>query len=166
MVLDSDTQRNLELTKSMRDRTETGTLVDVIDNTITSMGGRKLRQWMMQPLLEVDLINSRLNAVEELEAQIDLQEELRDKLNQIYDIERLITRINLDVSNAREVLSLKNSLRMISPIQHRQQRVNLVFAEKARRAKLQPKALRSEILTKPDWRPAVNPYSSFRRNNP
>ena len=117
MVLDSDTQRNLELTKSMRDRTETGTLVDVIDNTITSMGGRKLRQWIMQPLLEVDLINSRLNAVEELEAQIDLQEELRDKLNQIYDIERLITRINLDVSNAREVLSLKNSLRMIPPIQ-------------------------------------------------
>ena len=81
------------------------------------MGGRKLRQWIMQPLLEVDLINSRLNAVEELEAQIDLQEELRDKLNQIYDIERLITRINLDVSNAREVLSLKNSLRMIPPIQ-------------------------------------------------
>ena len=130
MVLDSDTQRNLELTKSMRDRTETGTLISIIDNTITSMGGRKLRQWIMQPLLEVDLVNTRLDAVEEFKTQINLQEELREALDQIYDIERLITRINLGVSNAREILSLKISLQMIQPIQQLLAQSNTALLQK------------------------------------
>lgn len=117
MVLDADTQRNLELTKSMRDRTEKGTLLEIIDNTVTSMGGRRLRQWILQPLLEVDLVNTRLDAVEELKNQIHLQEELREALNQIYDIERLITRISLGVSNGREMLSLKVSFQMVKPVQ-------------------------------------------------
>ena len=116
MILDADTQRNLELTTSIRDGSSKGTLLEVMDQTVTPMGARKLRQSLLQPLLQPDQINARLNAVEELKNRIGLQEELRESLNKMYDMERLISRISLGSANARDLLALKDSLRLIPAI--------------------------------------------------
>ena len=113
MVLDADTQRNLELTTSIRDGSTKGTLLEVLDQTVTSMGGRKLRQCLLQPLLDEKNINERLTAVDELKTQINLQEETREALEQMSDIERLITRISLGSVNGRDLISLKDSLELI-----------------------------------------------------
>ncbi len=113
MVLDADTQRNLELIAAIRDGSSKGTLLEVVDKTVTSMGGRKVRQCLLQPLLSSKEIEERLSAVQELKKQIRLQEELRDALEQMYDIERLITRISLGSVNGRDMHSLKNSLCLI-----------------------------------------------------
>lgn len=116
MVLDADTLRNLELIRSMRDGSSTGTLLEMLDQTMTSMGARCLKQWLLQPHLKTDLINQRLEAVDELKSRIALQEELREALRQMYDIQRLISRISLGTANAREVLALKDSLRLIPSV--------------------------------------------------
>lgn len=116
MVLDADTQRNLELTTSIRDGSTKGTLLEVLDQTVTSMGGRKLRQCLLQPLLDEKNINERLTAVDELKTQINLQEEIREALEQMSDIERLITRISLGSVNGRDMVSLKDSLELIPAV--------------------------------------------------
>ena len=116
MILDADTQRNLELTRSIRDGSERGTLLSILDETLTPMGGRKLRQCILQPLLKISHINSRLNAIEDLHNKVLLQEELREKLSKMYDMERLITRASLGTANARDLLTLKDSMRLIPPI--------------------------------------------------
>ncbi len=121
MILDADTQRNLELTASIRDGSSKGTLLEVIDNTTTPMGARKLRQWILKPLRQPDQINARLSAVEELKDRIDLQEELRESLNRMYDMERLISRISLGSANARDLIALKDSLYFIPPIKEQLQ---------------------------------------------
>ena len=116
MVLDADTQRNLELTASIRDGSTKGTLLEVLDETVTAMGGRRMRQCLLQPLLDEKGIEERLGAVDELKTQISLQEELRDALGQMYDIERLISRISLGSVNGRDLHSLKDSLRLIPDV--------------------------------------------------
>jgi DNA mismatch repair protein MutS len=116
MILDADTQRNLELTRSIRDGSEKGTLLSILDETLTPMGGRKLRQCILQPLLKVSQINSRLNAVEDLYNKVLVQEELREKLSKMCDMERLITRASLGTANARDLLAMKASMRLIPPI--------------------------------------------------
>ena len=116
MVLDADTQRNLELTTSIRDGSTNGTLLEVLDQTVTSMGGRKLRQCLLQPLLDEKYIKERLIAVDELRTQINLQEEIREALEQMSDIERLMTRISLGSVNGRDLLSLKDSLERIPAV--------------------------------------------------
>lgn len=121
MILDADTQRNLELTTSIRDGSKNGTLLEVLDQTVTSMGGRKLRQCLLQPLLDEKDINERLYAVEELRTQINLQEEIRDALEQMSDIERLITRISLGSVNGRDLISLKDSLELIPAVKQQLQ---------------------------------------------
>ncbi len=113
MVLDADTQRNLELTSSLRDASSRGTLLEVLDETVTPMGGRKLRQCILQPLLKPTEVSARLEAVGELKDRIGLQEELRDALNRMYDIERLISRVSLGSANARDLIALKDSLQLI-----------------------------------------------------
>ncbi|MCY3552371.1 MAG: DNA mismatch repair protein MutS [Candidatus Poribacteria bacterium] len=113
MVLDADTQRNLELTASIRDGSTKGTLLEVLDQTVTAMGGRKMRQCLLQPLLDEKEIEERLGAVDELKTQINLQEELREALGQMYDVERLISRISLGSVNGRDLHSLKDSLHLI-----------------------------------------------------
>jgi len=121
MVLDADTQRNLELTTSIRDGSMNGTLLEVLDQTMTSMGGRKLRQCLLQPLLDVNDIQERLEAVDELKTQISLQEELREALGQMSDMERLITRISLGSVNGRDLHSLKDSLQLVPAIKEQLQ---------------------------------------------
>ena len=116
MVLDADTQRNLELTASIRDGSTKGTLLEVLDETVTAMGGRRMRQCLLQPLLDDKGIAERLGAVDELKTQINLQEELRDALGQMYDIERLISRISLGSVNGRDLHSLKDSLHLIPDV--------------------------------------------------
>jgi len=116
MVLDANTRRNLELVKTMRDKSKKGSLLWVIDQTVTSMGGRRLRRWIEQPLLDVKEINHRLDGVEEISKNILLKEELRDLLNQVYDIERLMGKVIYGSANARDLIALKSSLEILPEV--------------------------------------------------
>jgi len=127
MILDSSTQRNLELLKNIRDGSTRGTLFEVINKTITSMGSRKLRNWMLRPLLDLDKINKRLNAIEELNLSALKREELKEELSKISDIERISSRIIYGSANARDLISLKNSLKTIPSIKELMKESNSVF---------------------------------------
>lgn len=110
MALDINARRNLELTEKMRDKSKKGTLLWVLDKTSTSMGGRQLRRWINDPLIDVREINERLEAVKELKDNIMLRGELIENLKKVYDIERLAGKISYGNANARDMISLKNSL--------------------------------------------------------
>ena len=110
MALDINTRRNLELTEKMRDKAKKGTLLWVLDKTSTSMGGRQLRRWINDPLIDVTEINNRLDAVKELKDSLILKGDLIDSLKRVYDIERLIGKISYGNANARDMVSLKNSI--------------------------------------------------------
>ena len=110
MSLDINARRSLELTERMRDKSKKGTLIWVLDSTSTSMGGRLLRRWINDPLLDVNDINRRLNAVKELKEDIMLRGDLIESLRKVYDIERLAGKIAYGNVNARDMISLKNSL--------------------------------------------------------
>ena len=89
MALDINTRRSLELTERMRDKSKVGTLIWVLDKTSTSMGGRLLRRWLNDPLLELSEITDRLHSVSELKENIMLRGEIVEVLSKVYDIERL-----------------------------------------------------------------------------
>ncbi len=110
VILDGNTQRNLELITSLAEKSKRGTLLGVLDKTLTSMGGRKLRQWILHPLLAVDAIQARLNAVEECFDNTQLRMELRDALKGVADLERLLGRLTAQSGNARDLKSLGLSL--------------------------------------------------------
>ncbi len=113
MSLDINTRRNLELTERMRDKAKKGTLLWVLDKTCTSMGGRNLRRWINDPLIDIKEINLRLNAVEELKNNVMLKGDLIEGLKKVYDIERLIGKISYGNANGRDMVSLKNSVAQI-----------------------------------------------------
>jgi DNA mismatch repair protein MutS len=113
MSLDGSTKRNLELTSSMQEGGTEGTLVSILDETCTAMGGRLLRKWIMRPLKQVKPIEQRLEAVDTLVKSHDRREELRDELGQIGDLERLISRISVGRTNARDLKQLQLSLAQI-----------------------------------------------------
>ncbi len=117
MVLDSSTRRNLELTETLREKQKRGSLLWVLDKTKTAMGARLLRTYLEQPLIQTEQINDRLDAIEELNNFAIVREELREYLNSIYDLERLISKISYKTTNARDLIALKNSLAMLPPIQ-------------------------------------------------
>ncbi len=110
MGLDITARRNLELTESMRDKSRKGTLIWVLDKTMTSMGGRTIRKWIEQPLINIEDINLRLDAVNEFKEKFMVRAELREQLKRIYDIERLIGKVVLGNVNCRDLVALKNSL--------------------------------------------------------
>jgi len=110
MMLDVSSRRNLELTETMRDRRKKGTLLWVLDRTRTSMGGRLLRKWIEQPLIRVDDINQRLDAVEELVNAYITRAEIREILENVNDIERLTGKLALGNANPKDLVALKNSL--------------------------------------------------------
>lgn len=110
MIMDQSTRRNLELCETIRGRNKKGALLSVIDKTSTSMGARKLRQWVEKPLLKPEEISMRLNSVEELFDNFLFREELKEYLKTIQDIERLGSRITLGSANARDLISFKNSI--------------------------------------------------------
>ena len=110
MALDINARRNLEITEKMRDKSKKGTLLWVLDKTSTSMGGRLLRRWLNDPLVDVDEINRRLDAVKELKDDIILRGEVIENLKKVYDIERLAGKMAYGNANARDMVTLKNSL--------------------------------------------------------
>jgi len=110
VVLDGNTQRNLELTESLADRRRHGTLLDVLDRTLTSMGGRKLRHWILHPLVDVAAIRARLDAVEQLHDDAEMRLELREALRGVGDLERLLGRLTSKSGNARDLKALGASL--------------------------------------------------------
>ena len=113
MVLDVSTRRNLELLETLREKQKRGTLLWVLDKTRTAMGARLLRSFIEQPLIRKEAILERQNGVEELNLNYISREEIREYLNSIYDLERLIGRISYKTANARDLLSFKSSLDML-----------------------------------------------------
>lgn len=110
MFLDARTGRNLELVRSLREGGRKGTLLSVLDRTTTSMGSRLLRVWLEKPLLSPVEINARLDAVEELYRNSFLRDDLRRRLKQVYDMDRLCSRVAYGSANARDLSALKDSL--------------------------------------------------------
>jgi DNA mismatch repair protein MutS len=110
VVLDGATQRNLELVESLADKRKKGSLLGVLDKTLTSMGSRKLRQWILHPLLEPAAIRARLQAVEEFLHDTEIRLELRELLRGIADLERLMGRITAKTGNGRDLKALGRSL--------------------------------------------------------
>ena len=116
MVLDSSTRRNLELVETLREKAKLGSLLWVLDKTKTAMGARMLRSFVEQPLIEKEEIEGRLDAIEELMQRAIDREELREYLNPVYDLERLLTRITYQSANPRDLTAFKSSIGMIPHI--------------------------------------------------
>lgn len=118
MVIDSATRRNLELLETLREKQKRGSLLWVLDKTKTAMGARLLRTFIEQPYVDAKRIEARLDAVEELNNDMITREEIREYLNPIYDLERLISRISYKSANPRDLISFKNSLSMIPHVKY------------------------------------------------
>ena len=116
MSLDINARRNLEITEKLRDKTKKGTLLWVLDKTSTAMGGRLLRRWLNNPLINVEKINKRLDAVAELKDNIILRGDITDNLKKVYDIERLAGKISYGSANGRDLISLKSSAKQLPEI--------------------------------------------------
>ena len=124
MSLDINARRNLEITEKLRDRSKKGTLLWVLDKTSTSMGGRLLRRWLNDPLIDENEINKRLGAVEELKNDIMLRGEVIENLKKVYDIERLAGKMAYGNGTPRDMITLKNSLSRLPDIRQVLQNVN------------------------------------------
>ncbi|MGB9132339.1 MAG: DNA mismatch repair protein MutS [Methanosarcina sp.] len=116
MILDSITLRNLEIVKNVRDEGDANSLYRILNCTKTPMGSRTLKKWLLKPLLSVENINLRLDAVEELAADPLLRYDIRKWLSEVRDIERLVGRVVYGNSNARDLIALKKSLDAVPPI--------------------------------------------------
>lgn len=116
MLLDSSTRRNLELTETLREKMKRGSLLWVLDKTKTAMGARTLRTYIEQPLIELDDIVMRQDAIEQLNANVISRDEIREYLNPIYDLERLLGKISYKTANPRDLIAFRNSLQMLPPI--------------------------------------------------
>ena len=113
MILDTSTRRNLELVETLREKNKRGTLLWVLDKTKTAMGARLLRNWIEQPLIRKEAITARQDAVEELNMSYISREEIREYLNPVYDLERLIGRISYKTANPRDLIAFCGSLEML-----------------------------------------------------
>ena len=113
MLIDSSSRRNLELVETLREKQKRGSLLWVLDKTKTAMGARTLRGYVEQPLIDASEIRARLEAVEELTQRPMLRDEIREYLNPIYDLERLISRISYQSANPRDMVAFASSLAMI-----------------------------------------------------
>ncbi|ROR29380.1 DNA mismatch repair protein MutS [Mobilisporobacter senegalensis] len=116
MILDSSTRRNLELVETLREKQKRGSLLWVLDKTKTAMGARLLRSYIEQPLINQDEIENRLDAITELNENVITREELREYLNPIYDLERLISKVSYKSANPRDLIAFKTSLSMLPHI--------------------------------------------------
>ncbi len=116
LVLDHQSRRNLEINQTVRDGSYQGSLLWALDRTCTSMGGRALRRWLLQPLLNAKGIIARQQTIQELMANSPLRQDLRQVLRQIYDLERLSGRVGAGTANARDVLGLAESLLRLSDL--------------------------------------------------
>ncbi|UMZ73523.1 DNA mismatch repair protein MutS [Natranaerofaba carboxydovora] len=116
LVMDINTRKNLELCESIRDNKKYGSLLWVLDRTMTAMGGRMLRKWVHQPLIDKETINKRLDYISSFIDNFYVREELREKLKQVYDLERVLSRVVFDRATPRDLISLKNSLNQLPVI--------------------------------------------------
>lgn len=116
MLLDSSTRRNLELCETLRDKQKKGSLLGVLDKTKTAMGGRLLRKYIEQPLIDKDKIIYRQDAIDDFCKNPCERDEIREYLNPVYDLERLIGKISFHTANPRDLIALATSLRMLPPI--------------------------------------------------
>lgn len=116
MLLDSSTRRNLELTETLREKQKRGSLLWVLDKTKTAMGARTLRQFVEQPLIDKKQIEMRLNSVDALSKQAIGRDEIREYLNPIYDLERLLGKVSYRSANPRDMIAFRNSLKMLPHI--------------------------------------------------
>jgi DNA mismatch repair protein MutS len=116
MTLDSSTMRNLEIVRSIRDGTVDGTLLEVLDRTVTPMGGRLLRRWLVQPLVDLEPIRRRQGAVQALATDLIGLGELKEIMKGFHDMERLMSRVMYGSANARNLMAIKNSLRLIGAL--------------------------------------------------
>ena len=116
MLLDAATRRNLELTETLREKQKRGSLLGVLDRTKTAMGGRLLRKYIEQPLIDKEKIEARLDAVESLCSHSVERDELREYLNAIYDLERLLGKVSYKTANPRDLIAFRNSLAMLPGI--------------------------------------------------
>ncbi len=116
MLLDSSTRRNLELTETLREKQKKGSLLGVLDRTKTAMGGRLLRKYIEQPLIDRTKMERRLDVVESLSRNSVDRDELREYLNTIYDLERLLGKVSYKTANPRDLIALRNSLAMLPSI--------------------------------------------------
>ncbi|MBI2668355.1 DNA mismatch repair protein MutS [Candidatus Woesearchaeota archaeon] len=119
MLLDKSTIRNLELLRNIADGSTRGTLLGILDKTVTAMGSRLLRRWILEPLLQIDLINQRLDALQELNKEIINREEIIQQLKDVQDLERVISRVNYGNATPRDLLSLKQSLEKIPELKQK-----------------------------------------------
>ncbi len=117
MLIDSSSRRNLELVETLREKKKRGTLLWVLDKTKTAMGARTMRKYVEQPLIDPDAINGRLEAIEELNNKAMLRDEIREYLNPIYDMERIISRVSYNSANPRDLIAFSSSLSMLPHIE-------------------------------------------------
>ena len=113
MLIDSSSRRNLELVETMREKQKKGSLLWVLDKTKTAMGARKLRSMIEQPLIEKEEILKRQTVIEEFNNEVITREEIREYLNPIYDLERLMSKISCKSANPRDLIAFKSSLEML-----------------------------------------------------
>ncbi len=118
MILDMSSRRNLELTQTIRDKSKKGTLLWVLDRTKTAMGARMLRSWIEQPLIDTDDIQKRLDAVESLKDNAFEREDLKEILNTIYDIERIMGKVVYATANAKDLIALRNSFEYLPSLKN------------------------------------------------
>lgn len=118
LIVDNQTRRNLEITQTVRDGTYHGSLLWALDRTSTSMGGRALRRWLLQPLIDIKGIQARQDTIEELMENTPLRQDLRQLLRQIYDLERLTGRAGSGTANARDLAALADSLSRLPELSH------------------------------------------------
>lgn len=116
MIIDSSTRRNLELVETLREKQKRGSLLWVLDKTRTAMGARTLRSFVEQPLIERTEIEERYDAIDEFNTNAITREEIREYLNPVYDLERLITRVTYQTANPRDLIVFRNSIHMLPPI--------------------------------------------------
>ncbi|MBN3880941.1 MULTISPECIES: DNA mismatch repair protein MutS [unclassified Nostoc] len=175
LIVDNQTRRNLEITQTVRDGTFHGSLLWALDKTSTAMGGRALRRWLLQPLLDIKGIRARQDTIQELMENTPLRQDLRHLLRQIYDLERLTGRAGSGTANARDLVALADSLSRLpelsnlvvetrSPFLKALQKVPSVLEELAQ--KLHAHLVESPpILIKEGGliRPSVNPLLDERK---
>ena len=116
MLIDSSSRRNLELVETLREKQKRGSLLWVLDKTKTAMGARMMRSFVEQPLVDVELIEKRQDAIEELNNKPMIRDEIREYLQPVYDLERLISRISYHSANPRDLLAFRSSLEMLPHI--------------------------------------------------
>lgn len=116
MIIDSSTRRNLELVETLREKQKRGSLLWVLDKTKTAMGARTLRSYVEQPLVDKEEIEKRYDAIAELNSNAITREEIREYLNPVYDLERLVARVTYQTAGPRDLIAFKNSIHMLPPI--------------------------------------------------